>query len=122
MRCYSLNMFCLRVFVLFLTMLASVGVCADTWTDPDTGLTWNYHVENGSAIIGGPECDFVVMPTPDGGLVIPDNLNGFPVTGIYDGAFSDFCGLEDVCIPDEVTYIGEGAFRNCSGLTNVTID
>lgn len=121
MRCYSLNMFCLRVFVLFLTMLASVGVCADTWTDPDTGLTWNYHVENGSAIIGGPECDFVVMPTPDGGLVIPDNLNGFPVTGIYDGAFSDFCGLEDVCIPDEVTYIGEGAFRNCSGLTNVTI-
>ena len=121
MRCYSLNMFCLRVFVLFLTMLASVGVCADTWTDPDTGLTWNYQIDNGSAIIGGPECDFVVMPTPDGGLVIPDNLNGLPVTGIYDGAFADFCSLVDICIPDGVTYIGEGAFRNCYALTNVTI-
>ena len=121
MRCYSLNMFCLRAFVLLLTMLTSAGVCADTWTDPDTGLTWNYQIENGSAIIGGPECDFVVMPTPDGGLVIPDNLNGLPVTGIYDGAFSDFCSLVDICIPDGVTYIGEGAFRNCYGLTNVTI-
>ena len=40
---------------------------------------------------------------------------------IYSSAFRDCSGLTSVTIPDSVTSIGDDAFRDCSGLTSVTI-
>ncbi|MEG2541219.1 MAG: leucine-rich repeat protein, partial [Clostridia bacterium] len=42
--------------------------------------------------------------------------------GIASGAFRDCLGLSSITIPASVTSIGELAFQNCSGLTGVTVD
>jgi hypothetical protein len=61
--------------------------------------------------------------TGDGGaLIIPDTIDGLPVTRIGDSAFYEASGLlSSVIIPNSVTSIGESAFRSCFGLTNVII-
>ena len=51
-----------------------------------------------------------------GNLVIPDGT-----TSIANGAFYECSGLTNVTIPASVTSIGEDAFWNCSGLEGVTI-
>ena len=45
----------------------------------------------------------------------------FTVTSIGDHAFEDCTGLTEVTIPETVTSIGYGAFEDCTGLTEVTI-
>ncbi len=51
-----------------------------------------------------------------GRYTIPDS-----VITIEDGAFSDCTSLSNVSIPNSVTSIGDGAFSDCSGLTSITI-
>jgi hypothetical protein len=69
---------------------------------------------NGSIMITEYDCSKDV-------IVIPDTINGLPVTNIGDGAFSDCTNLTSVTIPDSATSIGEDAFGSCTGLTSVTI-
>ena len=45
----------------------------------------------------------------------------YPVTSIGYSAFRDCSGLTSVTIPNSVTSIGSSAFRDCSGLTSITI-
>jgi hypothetical protein len=54
-----------------------------------------------------------------GGLVGTYAIPG-GVTSIGEGAFQDCSGLTNVAIPDCVTGIGASAFQDCSGLTNLT--
>ena len=60
-----------------------------------------------------------------GDVVIPASVtyNGttYPVTSICDNAFRDCSGLTSVTISNSVTSIGDTAFFACSGLTSVTI-
>ncbi|MBR1891825.1 MAG: leucine-rich repeat domain-containing protein, partial [Clostridia bacterium] len=49
-------------------------------------------------------------------LVLPDNI-----TEIYENAFRDCSGLTSVTIVNGVTSIPSGAFYNCSSLTSITI-
>ncbi len=79
-----------------------------------------------------------------GNVVIPDTIDGYPVTtigycafiacssltnvvipdsvtGIYEGAFWECTSLTEVVIPDSVTTIGDNAFFACSGLSEVVI-
>ena len=44
-----------------------------------------------------------------GAVVIPNTINGYPVTGIADNAFGG-AGLTSVAIPGSVTNIGSYAF------------
>ncbi len=44
-------------------------------------------------------------------IIIPDNINNKPVTGIGDGAFKDCDDLDSIEIPDSVTDIADNAFE-----------
>ena len=108
-------------------IICAVSAWADTWTDPDTGITWNYSVSYavdppGTAAIGGelgPAA--AIATTTSGDVAIPSEINGHPLTSIGNGAFSGCSALTGVTIPDSVTRIRLNAFANCSGISHVTI-
>ena len=60
-----------------------------------------------------------------GNVVIPASVTydgvEYSVTGIGNVAFRDCSGLTSVTIPNSVTSIGSWAFWGCSGLTSVTL-
>ena len=60
-----------------------------------------------------------------GNVVIPSSVtysgNTYAVTSIGDEAFKNCRGLTSITIPNSVTSIGDEAFIYCSGLTSITI-
>lgn len=89
-----------------------------------SGQVEDAYVDEGATIVGFTEA-------PSGDLVIPSEVDGYPVAGIRnlvyecsDGdepTFSRYPALTGVIIPDGVTTIGFGAFWECANLTDVTI-
>lgn len=59
--------------------------------------------EEGNAVIVGTTF------APSGDLVVPEELEGYPVTGISDAAFLDCEELKSVTLPASVTFIGDHA-------------
>ncbi len=58
---------------------------------------------------------------PDGNVIIPGSIHGYPVTAIGNNAFSSRFHLTSVGVPSSVTSIGAYAFESCWSLTNVMI-
>lgn len=54
-------------------------------------------------------------------LVIPETLDGYPVTAIANYAFQNATTLVSISLPDTVTSIGNYTFRNCTSLTSFTL-
>ena len=54
-------------------------------------------------------------------LVIPEEIQGYTVVAIGEGAFVGCTSLTNVTIPDSVTRIGEGAFAGCMMLRVIYI-
>ena len=76
---------------------------------------FSYTVSDGKVTITALPSDFA------GSVVIPDTIDGYPVTSIGNSAFDGCTGLTEVTIPNSVTTIGDYAFYNCTGLAEVTI-
>lgn len=76
-------------------------------------LTWTTH--NGTIEITGG------CPSSPGAVVIPEAIDGLPVTSIGGSAFSACTNLTQITIPNTVTNIGPSAFYWCIGLTNLVI-
>ena len=52
-------------------------------------------------------------------VVIPDTIEGAPVTAIGKDAFVDKTTIKGLSIPDTVTTIGKGAFKGCKNMTSM---
>ena len=102
--------------------------------DSLTSLNWLYHrynlmpyeaivnisdmanwVTNGLSFLGANKIRLFLDGAEITSFAIPDT-----VTRI-GGAFRNCSGLTTITIPNSVTWIGAEAFRNCSGLTSITI-
>ena len=84
------------------------------------------------ALAGGESRDYTYQTTagtititgyrgPGGPAVIPDTIDGLPVTRIADSAFSSQMTLTGVTIPDSVIDLGGGAFFHCTNLAVVNL-
>ena len=61
-----------------------------------------------------------------GDIVVPEKVKAsdgveYPITALGDNAFKDCSGLKNVTIPSSVTSLGNNCFYECRGLTSVTI-
>ena len=93
------------------------SVSGKTQTKADTKGTYEnleYEISGGSVTITG----YVTEPT--GALIIPETIEGYPVTTIGDYAFDDCDSLASVEMP-QVQTIGGFAFQYCESLTSVEI-
>lgn len=54
-------------------------------------------------------------------VIIPEEINGMPVTAIESMGFYDCRNLKSVYNPDSVTKISTSAFKNCTSLTSVRL-
>lgn len=75
-----------------------------------------YRIENDEVMITG------CQTAASGKLVIPAELEGYPVTKIDSLAFSFCSDLTSVTIPASVTGIGNHAFAGCTELTGIWVD
>jgi hypothetical protein len=95
----------------FADMLDSISVRARAATIED--LT--YTVENGEVTITGCNKD------AKGELVVPDEIEGYPVTSIGHNAFSGCNKLTVLTIGNSVKSIGGSAFVGCYELANIKL-
>jgi len=56
-----------------------------------------------------------------GMVVIPNTIDGYPVTSIRNNAFYDCKTLTSITMPDNLKNIGTSAFQGCISLTSITI-
>ena len=76
---------------------------------------FTYEVVGGSVTITDYPEDAV------GEVEIPAEIDGNPVTSIGRSAFRDCDGLTDITLPPGVNSIGSSAFRDCDGLTDIIL-
>lgn len=108
-----------RKILFFLTVLLSTMVSwAAVGDDIKEGGLW-YKVTNES-----PKEVKVYKydgKKPTGALDIPAKVSGYSVTNIGEKAFDNCSGLTNITIPNGVTSIGKGAFGNCYRMISVNI-
>ncbi len=78
-------------------------------------FSWLYTIENGEVTITG------VQGEMSGELIIPNEIEGLPVTQIAAEAFKGNQALVTIVVPDSVKTIGANAFADCSNLRDVTL-
>ncbi len=110
-----------------LSAFAAFALALSSGAETETvgGYTWTYRVNGDMVEIwkdgGGGIGTAAVSPAPSGMLTIPSVLGGKTVTAIGDRAFRNCTGLTSVTIPRWVKSIGELAFDG-TGLTRVNFD
>ena len=77
---------------------------ANVWTDTATGYTWTFRANGDTAEICADGNSAAISPCPTGALAIPSTLVGRKVTRIGEGAFVDCSGITNVVIPNSVIF------------------
>ena len=74
-----------------------------------------YTIKDGEVTI--TDCD----EDATGKIVIPETIEGYPVTKIGEGAFWDCTGIKEIVVPGSITVIPNAAFRECETLEKITL-
>ena len=94
----------LSIFLVLVITVSMIPVCVPVHAVETTSDGFEYDIANGEAVITryiGSAAD----------IVIPSEIDGYPVTKIADWTFRTYNkALESVIIPEGVSSIGHGAF------------
>ena len=94
------------------------GIAMTEWADiSGPALSLTYENDGTSITVTG-----LSDKATYGDLIIPKALEGVPVTKIAVGAFKDCTGLTSVTIPGCVNEIAAGTFENCPALRTITFE
>ena len=113
-----------KLLTLLLAVAASVGTMfAEKVKIGD--LYYNLDATNQTAEVTSQNSSYPYWSTTITTANIPASVEynsvAYTVTSIGNSAFRECTGLTSVTIPNSVTSIGNQAFQNCTGLTSVTI-
>ncbi len=128
---------------IFTYTTSGIKALCEIETQPDTWASKWYYIELGTITTGNTifgvrkfgitEDGLRWYKTPDGevtvfgytgssvNVVIPDSIDGAPVTKIHEKAFLYLDFIEKVTISDTVKTVGVHAFGNCTSLKSVKI-
>ncbi|MBR1593379.1 MAG: leucine-rich repeat protein [Alloprevotella sp.] len=56
-----------------------------------------------------------------GDVVLPDAINGWPITAIYPDVFAGNTGITSMSLPAELQYIDSRAFMDCTALETIVL-
>lgn len=98
----------LLILTLCLTALPFAGVAQAATDGPFT-----YEIADGEVTI--TRCEYASYDH----LVIPETIEGYPVTSIGNSAFYQCFLLSGITLPKTIRYIGEKAFFGCSQLKTI---
>lgn len=114
---------------ILLLIVSNVSKAATEYTykDEAQGIEWAYQLDDSDNVINlrcktTTKTGKVEIPsTIDGKTVI--SLNGISnnTNGFNEGAFKDCAGITEITIPNTIVIIGDSAFMNCTGLKSITI-
>ena len=107
---------CLLVCVIVALAIA-VPILIERSAHVDLSDTYELILHEGELIIVGLK-DNGNSPTE---LIIPEEIDGYPVVEIGKDAFKKIDSFKKVVIPDSVRKIGKRAFKKCCGLEEVYI-
>jgi uncharacterized repeat protein (TIGR02543 family) len=93
-----------------MTDASKYAECTVTVTEPE----YSYNLSDGAITIIG-------YNGSGGDLIIPSELDGYPVTAIGDWSICGKSNITSVSIPDSITAIGGGAFGWSTGITSISI-
>lgn len=101
---------------IILAVVMVLSICpVVVFAEKDITSYLTYEIVDGEVTI--TDCDESIS----GDVVIPNTIEGYPVTTIGNSAFSVCMNIEKVEIPDSVTTLGKNAFRGCRNLKSVTL-
>ncbi len=95
------------------SVFGTVYFDADSLVD-DAGLIYSLNENSEASVIG-------YKTEPEGTVVIPSQINGYPVVSIGSSVFENCKNITEVIISDGIKKIGYRAFYYCSALETVVI-
>ena len=98
----------MKWMALMVGLLLSIGARAEQFGDFRYGVV-------------GSNIQIYVYTGLGGDVVIPEEIDGMPVTTIDRDAFANITGLTSVTIPTNVTAMYDSVFFGCTGLTTVSL-
>ncbi|MBQ1948001.1 MAG: leucine-rich repeat protein, partial [Clostridia bacterium] len=98
-------------------LLFSLLLFSGITVSADSDGTYVYSVSNNVATITG----VADKATFTGSQTIPEKIGDYTVTAISSSAFKDCTGLTSITVPDSITTIGSSAFSGCSALEEMTL-
>ena len=100
----------LSIFVAIVMVMSIAPVCVFAEENILDYIT--YKIYNGEVTI--TDCDESIS----GDVVIPDTIDGYPVTSLYE-AFCFCKNITSITLPDSVRFISESSFWDCENLKTI---